>query len=133
MKILDNLIENGFSVSNDVTQLSDVAILRVVGESALQVGNWRKAGQLLASVYELSPRELLSNFDFIKAYVLLMVIERFYLNLDIATRLSWVSGFCRKHKENSIKIAHPKCIKGKRACPIEDCGGVWRRGPFYIC
>ena len=28
-------------------------------------------------------------------------------------------------KENSIKIAHPKCIKGKRACPIEDCGGVW--------
>ncbi len=30
-----------------------------------------------------------------------------------------------KIKENSVKIAHPKCLKGKRACPIEDCGGVW--------
>lgn len=30
-----------------------------------------------------------------------------------------------KIKENSVKIPHPKCIKGKRACPIEDCGGAW--------
>jgi len=28
-------------------------------------------------------------------------------------------------KKNSIKIAYPKCVKGKRACPIEDCGGVY--------
>jgi len=30
-----------------------------------------------------------------------------------------------KIKENSVKIALPKCLKGSRACPIEDCGGVW--------
>ena len=104
--ILDNIIGNGFSVRNDISQLSDVEILRVVGESALQVGNWRRAGQLLASVYELSPRELLSNFDFIKVYVLLLVIEKFYSNLDIAKRLSWVSNFCHKHKENSVNISN---------------------------
>jgi len=28
------------------------------------------------------------------------------------------------------QVRYPVCIKGKRACPLEDCGGVWGYAKF---
>ncbi len=33
-----------------------------------------------------------------------------------------------KVEESECKLQHPRCIKGKRACPPEDCGGPWDYG-----
>ncbi len=39
---------------------------------------------------------------------------------------SWIHTIrLEKIKEKERGVRYPRCIKGKRACPPEDCGGVW--------
>ena len=38
---------------------------------------------------------------------------------------SWLHEIKVEETFNNENLEHPVCLKGKRACPPEDCGGVW--------
>ncbi len=62
-------------------------------------------GMLIKDILEIGGQKIKYEYDFGDSWLHVIELE--------------------KIKEKEKGIDYPRCIKGKRACPPEDCGGIW--------